>query len=310
MSRIAIIDLGTNTFNLLIVEVNSDKTYQTLFQTKVSVKLGEGGINKGIIEPIPFQRGIDAINNYKKQIEKYNAKDVYAFGTSAIRDASNGKLFLDIIKQETGIAVQSISGEREAELIYYGVRNAVQMQNELSLVMDIGGGSTEFIIASKNGIVWKYSFLLGAARLLERFQPSDPITEVQLNEICIYIKQELKPLFDAVKKHPVTELIGASGSFDSFADMIACRFYSPDILDDLTEYTFKLDDFKIIYESIIRSTKKDRLKMEGLIIMRVDMIVISSILVQMVLSSFDIKKMRLSTYSLKEGVLHEMLNYK
>lgn len=308
MSRIAIIDLGTNTFNLLIVEVNSDKTYQSLYHTKVSVKLGEGGINKGVIEPIPFQRGIDAINNYKKLIEKYDAKEVHAFGTSAIRDASNGELFLDTLKQETGIIVQSISGEREAELIYYGVRNAVEMQNDLSLIMDIGGGSTEFIIANKNEIVWKYSFLLGAARLLERFQPSDPITDTQLNELCIYLKQELNPLFEAIKKHPVTELIGASGSFDSFADMIACRFYSPDILDGLTEYTFNPDDFKTIYESIIKSTKKDRLKMEGLIIMRVDMIVISSILVHLVLSSFGIKKMRLSSYSLKEGVLHELLN--
>jgi len=308
MNRIAIIDLGTNTFNLLIVEVKPDKTYQSLFHTKVSVKLGEGGINKGIIEPIPFQRGIDAINSYKEIIEKYEVEKIHAFGTSAIRDAANGKLFLDAIKQDTSIVVHSISGEREAELIYYGVRNAVQMNSELSLIMDIGGGSTEFIIANKNEIVWKYSFLLGAARLLERFNPSDPIADIQLDELTEYIKQELKPLFQAIKKHPVTELIGASGTFDSFADMIACRFYSPDILNDQTEYTFKLDDFKTIYDSIIKSTKKDRLQMDGLIFMRIDMIVISSILVHFVLSSFEIKKMRLSTYSLKEGVLHELLN--
>jgi exopolyphosphatase/guanosine-5'-triphosphate,3'-diphosphate pyrophosphatase len=308
MNRIAIIDLGTNTFNLLIVEVNPDKTYQSLFQTKISVKLGEGGINKGIILPAPFQRGIDALNNYKDLIEKYKVKKVHAFGTSALRDASNGKTFLDTVKQETGIEVQTISGQREAELIYYGVRSAVKMEDALSLIIDIGGGSTEFIIANKNGIEWKYSFLLGAARLLERFNPSDPISDKEIHALNRYLKQELKPLFEAIEKCPVIELIGASGSFDSFAEMIACRFYSPEILRNKTEYTFNLNDFEAIHQSIIRSTKAERSQMKGLIAMRIDMIVISSLLVQLIISSFAIKKMRLSSYSLKEGVLHELLS--
>ena len=308
MNRIAIIDLGTNTFNLLIVEVNPDKTYQSLYHTKVSVKLGEGGINKGFIALVPFQRGIEALKYYKELIESYSAKKIYAFGTSALRDASNGKTFLDTAEQKTGIKIQTISGEREAELIYYGVRDAVKMNNDLSLIIDIGGGSTEFIIANKNEIKWKHSFLLGAARLLERFDPSDPISDKEMNELNDYIKQELKLLFEAIEKYPVTELIGASGSFDSFAEMIACRFYTPDILKNKTEYTFKLDDFAVIYKDILKSTKEERSQMKGLIAMRVDMIVISSIMVQLVISSFKIKKMRLSSYSLKEGVLHELLH--
>lgn len=306
--RIAIIDLGTNTFNILIVETENSNTYKQLFQTKIAVKLGEGGINKGFIAPIPFQRGIDALVQYKLVLDDYNVEKVFAFATSAIRSASNGNDFVSTAKQKAAIDIQVISGDKEAELIYYGVRSAVKMTTETSLIIDIGGGSTEFIIANKENVFWKQSFLLGAARLLERFNPSDPITDKEIEDVKGYLKQELQPLFEAVKKYPITELIGSSGSFDSLAEMIAHRFYTPAILENKTEYDFKMDDCSAIYDIIIKSTKAERTAMKGLVQMRVDMMVISSILVHFVVAEFEIKKMRLSTYSLKEGVLHDVLH--
>jgi len=307
MSKIAIIDLGTNTFNLLIAEANTDSSYSILLQTKISVKLGEGGIGKGFITPPAFQRGIDAINEYKKTIEKYKVEKVVAIATSAIRGAVNGMEFAAKIREETNIEVQIISGEREAELIYLGVRQAVKMNNETSLIIDIGGGSTEFIIANDKQIFWKHSFLLGAARLLEQYNPSDPITKDEIESLQNYLKNELQPLFDAVNKFPITELIGSSGSFDSLADMIAARFYTGAVLSDEKEYTFNLADIAAIHDVILKSTTAERVKMKGLIEMRVDMIVVSSILVNFIIQSFTIPKMRLSTYSLKEGVMFESL---
>ena len=159
--RIAVIDLGTNTFNLLIVEVNSDKTYSHVFQTKISVKLAEGGMNEGVIAEIPFQRGMAAFKTHFETTKKYKVDKVFAFATSAIRSTKNGQLFVEQAKEETGIDIQIISGDREAELIYYGVHSAVEMDDDASLIIDIGGGSTEFIIANKNRIFWKQSFLLG-----------------------------------------------------------------------------------------------------------------------------------------------------
>ncbi len=305
--RIAIIDLGTNTFNILIVETENSDTYKQIFQTKIAVKLGEGGINKGFIAPIPFQRGIDALVQYKLVLDDYGVEKVFAFATSAIRSASNGNEFVAIAKLKANIDIQVISGDKEAELIYYGVRSAVKMTDKTSLIIDIGGGSTEFIIANKDQVFWKQSFLLGAARLLERFNPSDPITDKEIEDVKGYLKQELQPLFEAVKKYPITELIGSSGSFDSLAEMIAHRFYTPSILENKTEYDFKMDDCSAIYDIIIKSTKAERTAMKGLVQMRVDMMVISSILVHFVVAEFEIEKMRLSTYSLKEGVLHDVM---
>jgi len=310
MGRIAIIDLGTNTFNLLIVEISADKTYQLVFQNKISVKLGEGGINKGFIAPTAFNRGIDALKIHKLTTEKHNVEKVIAIATSAIRGASNGIEFITKAKEDCNVDIQVISGDREAEIIYYGVRDAVKLSDETSLIIDIGGGSTEFIIANKNKIFWKQSFLLGVARLLEMFNPSDPITDKEIQAIYNYLNQELKPLFKAVKKFPITELIGSSGSFDSLAEMVAHRFYSPHIFDGKTEFSFNLDDCAAVHQTILRSTNAERLQMKGLVAMRVDMIVISSILVHFIIKSFSIPKMRLSTYSLKEGILSEIINSK
>ena len=308
MSRVAVIDLGTNIFNLLIAEVNSDKTYQLIIQNKIVVKLGEGCINEGFIAPVPFDRGIDALKTYSQLIKKHKVEKVYAFATSAIRGASNGLEFVAKAKEETNIDVQLISGDKEAELIYFGVRDAVKMNDETSLIIDIGGGSTEFIIANSKKVFWKQSFLLGIARLFELFNPTDPITDNEIQTISNHLNNELQPLFAAVKKYPVTELIGASGSFDSIAEMVAHKFYSPKILDYKTEFTFNLDDCRIIHEIILKSTREERLQIKGLVEMRVDMIVISSILVHFIIKSFEIQKMRLSTYSLKEGVIQEILN--
>ncbi len=329
--RISILDLGTNTFNIFIAELLPSPSgregwggYTKIYKSKIPVKLGEGGINNNFIEAKPFERGIRALKKHKKTSEKFGAEKIVAFATSAIRSASNGNDFVQQAKEKAGIAVQVISGDREAELIYYGVRMAVQLSEEPSLIIDIGGGSTEFILAGKDKIFWKQSFLLGAARLMEKFKPSDPISNDQIKKIEIYLEENLQSLFQAVDRITHTllpspfgggtgrgfELIGSSGSFDSLAEMIGWHFYNEDALTGKTEYDFNLDDFEKLYQIIIRSTTEERLHMKGLTKMRVDMIVVSAIFVKFILNRLGIKKMRGSKFSLKEGVLWEIMQNK
>ena len=265
--------------------------------------MGEGGINNNHIEAVSFKRGIKALKKHKKTIDDYKVNKIIAFATSGIRSAINGNDFVQKAKKNAGVDIQVISGEREAELIYYGIRQAVKLSDATSLIIDIGGGSTEFIIANKNTIFWKHSFLLGAARLLERFHPSDPMTENEEDTLNNYLIAELALLFEAVKKYPITEMIGSSGSFDSLAEMVANKYYSIDVLKGVTEYTFNLDDCYQIYLQLLKSTKAERMQMPGLAKMRVDMMVISAIFVHLIITQLGIKKMKLSRYSLKEGVL-------
>ena len=306
--RIAILDLGTNTFNIFIAEVAPDKSYTKLYKSKIAVKLGEGGINKNHIEEKPFKRGLKALKKHKKTIEEFGVEKIVAFATSAIRSASNGKEFIQAVKDNIGIDVKIISGDKEAELIYYGVRSAVKMNDKPSLIMDIGGGSTEFIIANKKDILWKQSFFLGAARLMEKFKPTNPISESEKKRIEKHLEENLQPLFEAMKKFQAEELIGSSGSFDSLAEMIAYKYYDIGIIKGITEYDFNLEDCEKMYNAILKSTTEERLHMKGLVKMRVDMIVVSAIFVDYIFEKLGLKKMRLSRYSLKEGVLWELLN--
>lgn len=303
----AVIDLGTNTFNLLIAERMPDSTFKKIFNTKIAVKLGEGTINSGYIADVPFQRGINALKQFQQYLLDHDVEHTYAFATSAIRSAHNGHEFVTQAKKVAGVSIFVIDGNEEADLIYYGNRMAVKMNNSISLIMDIGGGSTEFILADEHTVFWKKSFLLGAARLLERFKLSDPITVDESVDFNAYLKHELAHLFEAVKHYKPTELIGSSGAFDSVVDMIAGEFSTEALNDNHTEYCIDLNHYAFISKKIKESTIKERYHITGLIDMRVDMIVISILLIDFILKELHLHKMRVSTFSLKEGVISKKL---
>jgi exopolyphosphatase/guanosine-5'-triphosphate,3'-diphosphate pyrophosphatase len=303
----AIIDLGTNTFNLLIAERQPNNTFKKIFSTKIAVKLGEGAINSGYIAEVPFNRGIAALKQYQIYLKEHQVENTYAFATSAIRTAKNGLEFMNQAKKVTDISITIIDGNEEADLIYYGNRMAVKMSNSVSLIMDIGGGSTEFILADKDSIFWKQSFLLGAARLLEKFKLSDPLTSAERSTFNNYLRDELEPLFIATKKFKPTELIGSSGAFDSVIDMIAQEFNTDEVNDIKTEFDVDINHYLSISKKIKESTINERRQIKGLIEMRVDMIVISFLLIDFILKELNLSSIRVSTFSLKEGVISHKL---
>jgi exopolyphosphatase/guanosine-5'-triphosphate,3'-diphosphate pyrophosphatase len=308
--RLAVIDCGTNTFHVLIVERINGTHYERVFNTRFAVKLGENTINKGFIADVPFKRGIDALSTFKKHIDEYKVDRILAFATSAIRDAANGEEFVKKAFDETGIEIEVIDGNKEAVLIYHGCRSAMKLGKEKVMIMDIGGGSTEFIIANEDEIFWKHSFNLGAARLLEKFQPDDPISKNGIEKLNEFLRMELHPLFLAVKNFPVNELIGSSGAFDSVIEMICGELGGEEMTNLKTEYPISLDQYKKISDLVKKSNLEERKKIKGLIPMRFDMIVISILLIDFIMNEFALLKMRVSTYSLKEGAVVAFLQAK
>ena len=301
--RLAVIDCGTNTFNLLIIEADPNLKYSKIYNDRISVKLGQGSINQGFIDIEPYNRGIEALKKFKTDINNYEVTKVLGFATSAIRDAKNGVQFINQIKSETSIEITIIDGEREAELIYLGNKEAVQLTHNTSLIMDIGGGSNEFILANNNGLLWKQSFPIGAARMLEKFKPSDPITGAELSAINNYLAEELAPLIVATKKYKPLELVGSSGAFDSVVEIIADNFNGEPISDSKTCYEVDMENYKSVSKLITNSSLIERKKIKGLVAMRLDMIVISFIMIDFILNSLNLSRMRVSSYSLKEGAL-------
>lgn len=338
--RHAILDLGTNTFNLLIVETGCCENHKVILSRKEPVKLGEGGITEGRISDEAFSRGIAAVENHLKYITNHRAEVVHAYATSAIRSASNGLEFVTTIYRKFNIGIQIISGDREADLIYLGVKQAVDMGDRKHLILDIGGGSNELIIADSNTIYWKKSYPLGMARMLEKFKPSDPITTEEVIALENHFSSSMNCFLEAAAKHNPEILIGSSGSFDTFRALLipstgktvtkdTVNVSLPDRTmngisteqrgdnkpglqgEELLSPFYKIDpvDFGKLHERLLKSDALERMSMEGMDPMRVEMIVIAAIFVNFIIRKLDIKQLIQSDYALKEGAVNEILDH-
>jgi exopolyphosphatase/guanosine-5'-triphosphate,3'-diphosphate pyrophosphatase len=305
--RVAVIDLGTNTFNLIIAEAEGQQI-RTLYNEKISVKLGKGGIGRNIILPDAFDRGLTALNAHNQVISNFHAEKVIALGTSALRTAENADDFIRTVKEKLNINVEIISGIREASLIYHGVLQTLENQESNFLILDIGGGSNEFIIANKTEMLWKESYKLGMARLIDKFKPSDPVKVEEISEMEKYFDKELKSLFNEIDKLKVGGLVGAEGAFASLFNMVQYN-ETPNFHPQNGSKSKKLDISGLLrlHEKLIRSTSLERMKMKGLEPYRVDMIIPATIFINYIIRQLNIDSVQVSPYSMKEGAAWEVL---
>ena len=309
-TRIAILDLGTNTFNLLIADVLNGEVKQKILKDYRAVKLGEGGITKDFITDKAIQRGLNALREFTAIILSHQVDEIKAAATSAIRDAKNGKAFIELVFNELQIEIEVIDGDCEAELIYKGVRAAVTMDQKPALIMDIGGGSVEFIFADATQLFWKKSYPIGAARLMERFHKSDPISFEDIGKITNYLNEVLLDLFTQTEIYKPATLIGSAGAFETFAELVTHHFNLPKKNLEASEFPFNQKQLEIVLNKILVSSHEQRSKMKGIIPLRIDMIVVATVLTQYIQQKSGIKELRLSNFALREGVLYDMIEKK
>jgi exopolyphosphatase/guanosine-5'-triphosphate,3'-diphosphate pyrophosphatase len=281
MKKIAIIDMGTNTFHLLIAG-KGPSGHVIVHRDYEAVKLGKGGINEDIIANDACERALHAMIRFNDAIREHLVSDVYAFGTSAMRNAKNGFTLANEILTATGIHVRIISGDEEADLIFEGVRAALKPGDETSLIMDIGAGSVEFIIGNKNGLRWKQSFEIGGQRLLEKFHKTDPIAPEEVKALDAFFEEKLRPLSEALEKFNPTVLAGSSGTFDTLSDIFSIRHHIPRTADE-AETALMHEGFYEIYDELIHKNRKERMDIPGMIEMRIDMIVVSCCLIRFII---------------------------
>jgi exopolyphosphatase/guanosine-5'-triphosphate,3'-diphosphate pyrophosphatase len=330
--RVAIIDCGTNTFNLLVKEKVEGK-WKTLFKTKLPVKLGAGGFSENVLLPNRMARGIDALYSYKNVIDSLGVKDVRVFATSAVREASNGNEFVARVKKHLNFDMEVISGDREAELIFEGVVQTTGELKEDYLIMDIGGGSTEFIFVRDQKPLWRKSYLLGVSRLHGMLKPASRINQDDVNRLRTHLNKELQDLISFLKENPVKILVGSSGSFDTLFDMYQFgvaegsskgvaqgsskgpsakpTLHAP--FTEPTERSMNLNEipfnaYPSIHQWLVGSTLEERLKHPSIPQMRAEYMPLSTYLVKFVLEQSSFNKMYQSEYALKEGVLAHYLS--
>jgi len=299
--RTAIIDMGTNTFNLLVGNVEEGEM-EIMHSSRIAVKIGKGGINQGEILPDAIERALLALVQLKAKANEFGVDVIKALATSAVRTASNQQAFIEQIKQTTDIDVTVISGTEEARLICQGVRQAVPLEDRKVLILDIGGGSNELIIADAHTLYWKQSYPLGMARLLAKFGACNPIAANTLAAMEMYMADNLPSFREAVATWQPTVLVGASGAFESFLLM-----KNHSLSTELPAHAvYNMNDYFDIYQQLVASTLEERMTMPGIELMRADMIAHAAIFVTFILKLTGIQHMEYSDYALKEGMLYEL----
>lgn len=289
--RKAIIDLGTNTFNLLIGELSAGQL-TIIHSEKIPVMLGMGGINEGKIAQDAFQRAMEALRIFKAKADEYEVASIKGIATSAVRSAANGYELVESAKKEIGLDINVIDGLAEAELIRRGVSLTMDITRP-SVIMDIGGGSTEFIHLDHREVIDVASLNIGVSRIYQMLGKPDNYSAEDIFKIQEFIDIQSTGKFN----YEAEVLIGASGTFETFYEMIACKdFVSQGEAIQLDRA--KLDE---VIEWSITASLDERNDHPWIVEMRKRMLPIGAVKIKWILEKLKIKEVWLSPYSLKEG---------
>ncbi len=296
--KIAVIDLGTNTFHLLIVESNHF-SWEEIYRERKYIHLAEEGIET--IGKAAFQRATDALQSFSRICEEYQITKVKACGTAALRTATNGPLFVQNIFESFNLKIEIIDGIQEAKLIAQGVLLAIPPSERSKLIMDIGGGSVEFILIRNNQLIWSQSFPIGVAVLKKMFHHSEPIAIPELNRLNAFLADQLVPLQNVLKQETALDLIGASGTFDVLQKMIS----QVDFGQNYSQ--LNLAEFDPLANELIHMDLVTRNVFPNLPNERAQLIVVALVLIKHVFNLHSFENLYVSRYAMKEGILSELI---
>ncbi len=315
--RIAVVDCGSNTFSMRIVEV-SEGQWDELFMMRHAVFLGQGGFKQAAILPDRFAKGIDALRIMSQATTNYAVDEVRVIATSVLRDASNAEAFCMKAEEMTGWKIEVITGDEEAHWIHKGVSLTTESIPDRHVIMDIGGGSLEFIVAENTGttgeshVLWKKSFDAGVARLDDFAKPADPMEQSGADRFQPFLDYTLAPLKAALEKFQPVVLVGSSGSFDTFLDMVNGGAEPDHTVADCSEqghpHVQAIDREKLheLHGLLLSLDLPSRLLLPGMVPPRARMLPLASLLIQHVLSWMPSNTtVMCSAYALREGVLSD-----
>lgn len=304
MKPIAVIDLGTNTFQLLVAQWHSQSSeMQVLAHEQRAVQLGKGAMKSNVLQDDALERALVALSDFKQIAMSFQCAEnqIFAIGTSILRRAKNAIDFLDKVEYDLQIQVEVISGIQEAELIYNGIKNSLpKFWEHTSLVMDIGGGSVEFILFKSNQVLGKMSLEIGGLQLQSLFHVNSEYDPQIDQELTTYIQDALKPLDQLCQKYKPQVLVGAAGAFETLWDLENASIPLEERVIK-SAYPLSMEYFlkhKVLVDQLPYA---ERVNLPGMKMFRASILPYASALIFQVLRRYDIPEMWVSSFSLKEG---------
>jgi exopolyphosphatase/guanosine-5'-triphosphate,3'-diphosphate pyrophosphatase len=308
--RIAAIDIGTNSFHLVIVEVDKNTAkFNIIRREKENVRLGSGSSDMKTLTNEAMFRGIESLKRFKALADASEAP-VRAIATSAVREAENSREFIQKVKNETGVKIEIASGYEEARYIYLGILQALPVFNKKILMLDIGGGSTEFLVACQREIYYDNSLKLGAIRLTKKFFNEDKIDSKSVKDCRNFIRGIMNPVVRQIKKYDYEIVVGSSGTIVNIANIISIsKGNVPDF--KLNNFTFTSEELFPVIEQILEAkTAKQRAKIPGLDESRADIIAGGALMLEQIFKELKINELTVSEYALREGIIMDIIEHK
>lgn len=294
--RMAIIDLGTNSVRFDVHALQPSGRAKLLYREKLMLRLGQGVFTAGKIREEAVIRTLQAFGHFRELADFYKVRKTIAFGTSALRDASNADFLISEIKSKTGFEVKRISGKEEAALIASGVLSNESIGKGKKILVDIGGGSTEIIACQNGKILYCDSFDLGTARLQQIFLRKSPPKPEAIDELRTHIQQILQSQMELKRHRTGAEIIGSSGTVKSISKILK---------NGGGPKSFKTKELSKWVEEISSKDTTQLLEVDGMESKRVDMILAGSILLEEIALFFKTKSIRSTEFSLRDGILQD-----
>lgn len=297
--KIGAIDIGTNSMRLLVAEYIDGKLYNREKFVNTT-RIGQGVDSEGYISEEAIERNIKALKEFSDIANEKGCEYIYCIGTSALRDSKNGNEFIDLAKAETNVDVDIISGEEESNLGFIGVLQGLDDTNNI-LVLDIGGGSTEFILGDESGIKYAKSENVGALRMTEKFLVTDPICENEFEDMSNFIEETISDTINILKEKNIRQIVGIGGTITSVSAINQeLETYSMEKIHGSKVNEKELDN---ILQNLKKMTLNDKKNIKGLQPKRADIITAGVRILNIIMKKLEKENIIVSEYDNLEGLI-------
>jgi exopolyphosphatase/guanosine-5'-triphosphate,3'-diphosphate pyrophosphatase len=300
--RIAALDLGSNSFHLLIVATRPDGSFTPIVREKEMLRLGDVVAKHGVLTDEAIEAAVEVVGRFRAIAEANDAEELLAYGTAALREAANGAAAVERLEAETGVRVKVINGIREAQLIFEAVRASVLIDPGPAVCADLGGGSLELSVGDRAGLVYATSVHLGVGRLTAELVRSDPPTSKDRSRLRRRVEEELAAVLPEIVDESPRMLIGSSGTFCAIVRAaVALRDGAiPPVVNQLSVTAKEVGEFSDLVYSL---SSGDRARLPGIDARRAELLPAGVAVAEVLMEETGFLELTASEWALREGMV-------
>lgn len=306
MTKLAVLDIGTNSIHMVLAEIEPGLSYKVLDRYKDMTRLGDGTFKTHRLSEAAMARGLEVIRTLTTLARNKGFDRIVAVATSAVREARNGGTFIERVARQTGLTIRVVSGHEEARLIYLGVRHSMDLSETPSLVVDVGGGSVELIVGNRDSMLAGMSLKLGAIRLKDLYLKEDPPDKEMLEKMGRAVTEQLTGSLQRWAEKKFDRLIGTSGMVGNLAEIVHLRRTGKP-LPQLNLATVAVKEVQEVEELLAGSRLKARLAVPGLDPKRADTLLPAAAVVRRLMEVTGLGEMTISDKAIREGLIYDFI---